>query len=33
MLFEGTNDVGSIARNPQGVTADDVIHAYRQMIE
>ena len=33
MLFEGTNDVGSLARTPDGLTADDLIGAYKQMIE
>jgi lysophospholipase L1-like esterase len=33
MLFEGTNDVGSLAQNPQSMTADDLISAYKQMIE
>lgn len=33
MLFEGTNDVGGLARDPQSMTADDLIGAYRQMIE
>jgi lysophospholipase L1-like esterase len=33
MLFEGTNDVGGLARNPQSMTADDLIAAYKQMIE
>jgi lysophospholipase L1-like esterase len=33
MLFEGTNDVGGLARDPQSMTADDLIGAYKQMIE
>ena len=33
MVFEGTNDVGSLAQNPQSMTADDLISAYKQMIE
>jgi len=33
MLFEGTNDVGGLARNPQSMTPDDLIGAYKQMIE
>ena len=33
MLFEGTNDVGSLARDPQSMTADDLISVYKQMIE
>jgi lysophospholipase L1-like esterase len=33
MLFEGTNDVGSLARDPHSMTADDLIAAYKQMIE
>jgi lysophospholipase L1-like esterase len=33
MLFEGTNDVGGVARNPQSMTPDDLIAAYKQMIE
>jgi len=33
MLFEGTNDVGGLARDPKSMTADDLIDAYKQMIE
>ena len=33
MLFEGTNDVGSLARDPQSMTADELIAAYKQIIE
>jgi len=33
MLFEGTNDVGGLARDPQSMTADELIAAYKQMIE
>jgi lysophospholipase L1-like esterase len=33
MVFEGTNDVGGLSRNPQSMTADDLIGAYKQMIE
>jgi lysophospholipase L1-like esterase len=33
MLFEGTNDVGGVARDPKSMTADDLIDAYKQMIE
>jgi lysophospholipase L1-like esterase len=33
MLFEGTNDVGGLARDPQSMTADELIGAYKQMIE
>src|SRR5882672_5893226 len=33
MLFEGTNDVGGLARDPQSMTAADLIGAYQQMIE
>jgi lysophospholipase L1-like esterase len=33
MLFEGTNDVGGLARDPQSMTADELIAAYKQIIE
>jgi lysophospholipase L1-like esterase len=33
MLFEGTNDVGGLARDPESMTADDLIGAYKQIIE
>jgi lysophospholipase L1-like esterase len=33
MLFEGTNDVGGLARDPKSMTADDLIGAYKQIIE
>jgi lysophospholipase L1-like esterase len=33
MLFEGTNDVGRLATDPQSITADDLIGAYKQIIE
>jgi lysophospholipase L1-like esterase len=33
MLFEGTNDVGGLARDPQSMTAEELIFAYKQMIE
>jgi len=33
MVFEGTNDIGGLSRDPQSMTADDLIAAYKQMIE
>ena len=33
MMFEGTNDVGGLARDPQSMTADELIGAYKQIIE
>jgi lysophospholipase L1-like esterase len=33
MMFEGTNDIGGLARDPQSMTADDLINAYKQVIE
>jgi lysophospholipase L1-like esterase len=33
MMFEGTNDVGALARDPQSMTPDDLINAYKQLIE